>query len=574
MEKDAPRTVKGHTLIVQSGGIKSTPNGNATRAKFLKDDYFLDNIQFKSLISGTATGGAHNDYELNFNIMEPNDITFLPLLEKEIEAFNMDTGDGNLNPQNQNYLMVIRFYGYDYAGNLMKKFPESEETTDEKAVVEKFIPFTFKNISFKLETDQVVYRCEAIPSAAHVGFDKRHGQLISPISPQGKTLKSLFTGKNGMVDQLNEHEKVRVGLGHVKEANVYDVEFQDGSELEGSTLQAQGSTFHAVTGWPKDQTAASQLTKQQKIDKTTRVMHASAGMKISKFIDMAIRSSIYITSQNAELIEPNSTTASQASEDNKDKDVTKSFKWFKISVRLEYLKYDSCRNDYAKKITYVISEFVVPSLDRSHEKDTGIIPEVVKEYDWWFTGKNTEVLDFSQNFDYLYYNSFSSSGSKKKETTCKGNGPLVTRNPDNKSSESSGENSINIQSGFSAEELYSPGDQATASMRIIGDPDWITQNEIFYGSHKDSEKGLIMPDGSINSNSAEIYFSIKYNKVVDYDIVAGTADTTKNNKDNDPQYKFIYRANVIDSFLKEGEFYQIIEGTLHPVPPGAKPEEK
>lgn len=568
--KKSERSLDGLQLLIQSGGIGSKDE----RGKFFQRDYYFENIQFKNLISGTSTGAAHNAYELNFNIIEPNGIEFMQSLQNEIQEFNKEV-DGNVNLIVQPYLMIIRFYGYDAHGNIIKKVSSAEATSDADAVVEKFIPFMFKNISFKLEDDQMVYKCEAVPSVSHLPTDVTNGALPNPINIQAKDLAELFSGPGGLTKSLNDFEIKQVNTGIYDVANIYEVEFQTDSKLEKSELVYNGSTFAPATGNPK-LTAAGKLVKKATVVKNTIAVQAHAGMKITKFIDMAVRSSKFITDQLPEAIDQNS---SNSTVENTSADQTVSLKWFKVSFRLKFLAYDKKRKDWAKQITYVIREYEIPSLDDSLNKKTKKYPDLVKEYDYWFTGKNTEVLEFSQEFNFLYYNQFGSrtkSNESDEETVRFATG----RRAFVRSKESDGEKKKNAQSASVATELYSPADQATVNMTILGDPDWIAQSEIFYPSGKDSSSDVRNEDNSMNPNTTELYFSINFNTVVDYDLKKGVADVTAFNIPDGAEphaggssvYQVIYRANIITTELSEGSFIQRLEGTLYPLPADAKPK--
>jgi hypothetical protein len=128
------------------------------------------------------------------------------------------------------------------------------------------------------------------------------------------------------------------------------------------------------------------------------------------------------------------------------------------------------------------------------------------------------------------------------------------------------------QASNAAAILYSPADQANAEIDIVGDPDWIAQSELFYGPNKERNQLPHMPDGSVNTDLAEVFFSINFNTVVDYDLETGLADTTQknvttlHNKSEVAQYKLVYRANTITTQLVGGQFLQKLMGTIIYVP--------
>ena len=69
-----------------------------------------------------------------------------------------------------------------------------------------------------------------------------------------------------------------------------------------------------------------------------------------------------------------------------------------------------------------------------------------------------------------------------------------------------------------ADKLYSPEDLALADVRIIGDPGWIFQGEVANGASANRFKpDPFFADGTINSESRQVYFEINFNTPGDYD---------------------------------------------------------
>ena len=77
--------------------------------------------------------------------------------------------DGTVNYTAAQYLMVIRFHGYDEAGNPVTPIKGSVvdrggNQSDPTAVVEKFIPFGIKQINWSVGSKMVSYEWECAPT--------------------------------------------------------------------------------------------------------------------------------------------------------------------------------------------------------------------------------------------------------------------------------------------------------------------------------------------------------------------------------------------------------------------------
>jgi hypothetical protein len=396
--KDGKKDVSGLTLMMQSGGINDSARKKgdmdyhgAKRSKHFLNDFYIDNIQIESLISGTATGSPSNSYELNFTVTEPMGLTFLENLHNAVQEYNekLKISDKEVNFVAQTYLMVIRFYGYDEEGNI--KSGDDIETSDPKASVEKFIPFMFKNISFQMNAAQVEYRCEAVCLQSHIASDRVHGTIQKTTQVQGETLDDILNnGDKCLKTSLNEFQKklAKEKYGH---PDTYDFEFKS-DNIKTAKMKQAGSISLGASGHGKT----------DKVDADSRINSIHAGTSIIKYLDLAIRSSSFILDQFEEVRD------NKAGKLRKQRKRNVPLNWFKISPRITVGPYDKKRNDYSYHITYVISEYEVQTLGTQSALYTGVdCFNVHKEYNFWFTGQNTEVLNFTQDYNAMYLTSFS-----------------------------------------------------------------------------------------------------------------------------------------------------------------------
>ena len=146
---------------------------------------------------GKGSGNAHNVTELHFKIIEPNGISFLDNLYAATQQSIKVAGDEtNKNYSAQNYLMVIRFYGYDDQGNLVtvSRTGKDAALTDVNAIVEKFIPFQFNSIKFRIANKIVEYECNCRVPQDTINLSSTRGVVPYNIELQSQTLKDLLTG--------------------------------------------------------------------------------------------------------------------------------------------------------------------------------------------------------------------------------------------------------------------------------------------------------------------------------------------------------------------------------------------
>ena len=306
------------------------------------------------------------------------------------------------------------------------------------------------------------------------------------------------------------------------------------------------------------------LTNKGFYDPKSKRFSIQAGQSIVQVIDMIVRASTYISDQ--QWINFNEKTGEVTKKD-KAPDV---LQWFKIRTQVKVLEYDNKRNDFAYEIKYIVSRYQVNNVRSPYFGPTKY-RGVHKKYDYWFTGENTEVLDFKQDYNYLYYQTMSGDmGVPHLQNNAR---ELQKRyyQPNSSESNRGGKNRSAEGAANAASILYSPSDQSTASLTIVGDPDWIAQSELFYSPDAVGVGlGPFMSDGSVNYDASEVLFSINYNTPVDYNLSTGVADPGTENLGRDlgsgvagvSQFSFIYRANTITTYLSGGAFRQNLQGSL------------
>jgi hypothetical protein len=213
--KSPKRNLEGYYLLVQSGGApvnNNVPNQTVDpqqaastsgtvkygRSPFFPLDYYLDNLEFDVKYGGTATGGAATFTDLTFTITEPNGISLLDNLYSAVADLyskkNITKPGVAPNYSSAAYVMVIRFYGYDVNGNLVQPIARRTGFTDNQAVVEKFIPFTITDISFKVANKLVEYQIAGVVPGTATGFSTNRGSIPQNFQFQGTTVKDILVG--------------------------------------------------------------------------------------------------------------------------------------------------------------------------------------------------------------------------------------------------------------------------------------------------------------------------------------------------------------------------------------------
>jgi hypothetical protein len=208
--KSTKKDLNGYYLLAQSGGApiatgvinpgESGPDaGTAGRNPYFNLDYYIDNLTIGSKLSGgTTAGGSATTTELSFTVTEPNGISLIPNLRAACQDLYATTGQiGALKTPNYSaatYCMVIRFYGYDDAGNLVAPIATTTPATDRTAAVEKFVFFMITDVKFSVGNRLVEYKITGKTESTGTGFSSNRGQIPAQFNFTGTTVKDILVG--------------------------------------------------------------------------------------------------------------------------------------------------------------------------------------------------------------------------------------------------------------------------------------------------------------------------------------------------------------------------------------------
>lgn len=590
------KSVSGMTVILRSGGMSQSPTLDPQEFQQIADgqsaalpgaarnnnfplDMYLDNLQIKSIINGKGTMSAHNATEINFRVIEPNGISFIQNLQKATAELALSTGDIYNAYLGQIYLMAIRFYGWDENGNPVAPEPNiAAQQSDRTAVTEKFIPFIFTGIKFKIANKLAEYDCSAVAVGNMIATGQQRGVIPYNFQITSGTLKGLLT--KDLQNALNKYQddlcKADPQNGRPEPVftypDVYEFQLVPPLDSDTITLKPPGNTQNTQTAMSPSaqQDPRSALPATQSVQSTTKLNSAFAGMSIVQFIDQMVRQSGYIYQQQKYINDPKTGKMEPQAA------AGKLMAWYRIGVQAvpDLQKWDSRRRDYAYKITYQVTPYLVTDVlsDYFPKSPRWTAP---KEYQYWFTGQNNSILDFTQDLNNLYYFVVNSpqtatSTSQLKNESKKGFQPASNI------SSAGMPGKVNEAGANAAQFLYSPADLARCRMTIVGDPDWIQQGDVWAGiDNPDAFNPSIVyqsgPDaGGINYGSRETLFDIVFKTPVDYDMntglitdpAASQPGPTVNGTPRMTEMKTRYKAITVVNNFSQGKFTQDIEGVM------------
>jgi hypothetical protein len=530
------------------------------------------------------------------------------------------------------FCMVIRFYGYDENGVLQLPAVNDQGNTDSRAVIEKFIPFTLKKIDFSVGSKLVEYTIEGAPpdintalstnrgsvpqdygfsgitvrdilvgdisqtnltaqesdsarsaagaetpapaaavSAARNSRDaqrqqqeRRLGQTTAPAKADAAPKPTTSTVGTGLMAALNNYQLERVKKGKAEHPDTYNIVFAD-EILESATVAPPGGLNKNNVGGTATATAADQkLPETNAIKPTVRLRRVRAGTQIVQFIDDVMRNSSYIINQQSVIYDEKT---KQYKQNGKP---ARQFAWFQITATAEPGLYDKIRNDYAYKITYYVTPYEVPMV--SEYFNPSGFRGVHKIYNYWFTGENTQVIQFEQSFDKLWTQVLTAdtniqqlSQQQRRQMNSREQWMRHSYAASGQSYQG-GEGKVFEGGANAADFLYGPN-YGRIQLNIIGDPDWIPTAQNWYSTQSFTTQPF-WPDGTINNSASIPYFEFAWNRPVDYNLNNGLMDPGQKNYFADREKgeaglaaeAQTYVATRLKNMFKGGRFTQELEG--------------
>ena len=346
--------------------------------------------------------------------------------------------------------------------------------------------------------------------------------------------------------------------------DIYEIKFVD-PLLSNASVVPPGPLDKSFAGGSLQVTAADELlSEKQNMSPAVRQRSATAGQQIIQFIDTVLRNSNYITDQQKVIWNSKTNTWEYNGKP------AQNFAWFNITCQAEQLEYDPKQNDFAYRMTYIIAPYQIPV--QSEYFDNSSFRGVHKVYNYWFTGQNSQVTQFEQNYNNAWTQALTSdasvrAGNESTASRVNSREQWKKRYMPASNQARQGSDGNTFEPGANAADYLYTVDTATIALNILGDPAWIPPpTNIQPGQFTTSP---FFADGSINTTASAAYFEFAWNKPTDYNTTTGLMDPGQNNFGSNrsagragvAQQAVSYQATGVKSKFRGGKFTQELTGT-------------
>ena len=371
-----------------------------------------------------------------------------------------------------------------------------------------------------------------------------------------KGQNNIFTG---LCEALNQHQRKleKQFPGYV--ADEYQINFAPTS-IGDAVVVKPGPVVYKNTAGKNNKTAQDVVdSKKDSVNANSQNWNILAGTQIVQFIDQVMRSSSYITGQQLVNFDEDGKQTK-----NKTAGTSGVTAWYKISLSAKQLKYDKVRRDHAYRMTFTVSPYAINQMASPYFPDS-TYRGAHKAYNYWFTGANTQILNYEQDYNQSYYVTL--SGNPEALASAPPTGRDQFKKTYMATSEQRGQgqaNYVNEPADSAASFLYSVADFAEVRLKIIGDPAWMQQGEAAFGVNAQTfDFKPFNSDGGINYDSQEVVFTVSFSRPTDYNFSTGIMNI--NSATDAPQETFAYIAKSCKNVFSKGQFTQELVGSLLPL---------
>jgi len=514
-------------------------------------DMFIENIEVETLMAFTENSNATLPTQLKFEVIEPYSVNgFLEALHVAAVAA------GYLNYQQASFLLKMEFWGY----------PDDESFSDPVIIPEstRYFPIGLTGVEVDITEKGTRYRVTAVPHNERAFGEPN--RIKKPIKMAGSTIKEILTdlmeNVNKQVARLDKDGKATNNSNH----NKYFIKFPKWSETDGwidteendigkSKLVEifKDNALYAMTDPSTVSPANAYKTngsKQPSPDEKAKapesfkynpgktVIQFAEGHNLHDIISAVIRDSEYIR--------------------NILKDVKSAIdtygmvKYFLVKVEVTNRdEIDEVSKKPFQDFTYVVTPYKIhytriPTYGQEQIKEETLKKLSLREYNYIYTGKNIDVLNFKLNFNTLFFEAVPAAmGNRDIPSSKTGAGP--TNDPETKTTGTSAEKvqqqQVPVQStkvdvsqtqaaggnagqplddpyAMLAKNMHNAMINSQASMiegelEILGDPFYIATGGVGNYNPKPSSDGVAQ-DGSALHTVREILITINFRNPVDY----------------------------------------------------------
>lgn len=599
--------------------------GNRVKTAFGSFDFFVDNLEINSTI-GLEKSNNTNMLKMSFTVTEPYSMGMFMLA---LQQAAWDAG-------HDNYLMAPFLLTIDFRGNSESGQMSLVPNTSRK------IPFLFRQTEMTVTEKGAVYQCECIPTNTPA-LSSKNAAMKTDVSIKGSTVQEVLqTGEKSLQAVINSRLQQLKADDLVPYPDEVLILFPDKKESapdpksSGEAEKKSGATTATFAGEITAEDIAKQLKVTRSASNKTLIQaeaacnalgKASLGYdesrkgdapfgKDSNVYDSKTKVNVrannrpdpkvndYRFAQNSNIINAinqvlltSNYVKTALGESNVKSDGMRT--WWRIDTKVYNITTKANNKKTGTKPRLIVYEIVpyevhVSKTAPPNTKAPGfdeLKKQAVKEYNYIYTGKNTDILSFNLNFkvgftavmgeaklartqDVKRTGSASGTDAEKianNQPLPEGKDPartpgatptavnyVETKNVTDNKGGGGLEDAATRAARMFHSSITSGSDMLNLELKIIGDPYYIAQSGTGNYRAKEVSKNL-NADGTVNYQNGEVDILVNFKTPVDINQSTGLYDFGKTSKmAGVVQWSGLYHLLNVNSSFKDGQFTQTL----------------
>lgn len=595
---------------------KSNPTG--------KFDFFIDNVRITGVVGQDKLTGNTNSTGLNFSIFEPYSVgLFFQSLAVGAKK------EGYKNWVGMPLLLTLEFTGH-------KSY--DEQNVPGELVTRKHYPIRITTLEMAVTQEGSRYECTAVPWNEQA-YSKEIGRVKSDINIKGATVQDMLQkGEESLQTivnkQLTEMSK-KQDPNQVPDQIVILFPVNIDSE-RGNNVKEDNSNPEKATTSPNEVTKTADIEKKLGVERSSDGYNLVQSQNINSVglaplgysqakkdresfskeddvwdekAQVYKRGNVIISSNKGEASFKQNTDIvtiinqvilgsdyGRQALDTNNIDAEGYVSWWRIDTQIYIIQNDDNFETTGRYPTIRVFRIIPYRVHHSRFIEPDKLPKGVKklqqkalkEYNYIYTGKNLDILDFKIQFNTAFYSALVADSGKSNQdlkrvskqadvSTDKKEQVRVAQTPNNSNSDQSNEANSNspnytAETDISANKggtgpddpstlaarqfqqaLLRSGDMIDLEMKILGDPFYLGDSGMGNYTAKDTDHEQINSDGAINYQKGDVYITVNFRNPVDIEPSTGMYGFGDKIV---PEFSGLYRVTQVQSQFDKGLFTQ------------------
>jgi hypothetical protein len=601
-------------IVLKTAGGSPT---NRIKTKFGQFEFYMDDLSINTVYGLLANTGNSNAQTMKCTIIEPYSMGMLTIALNQA-AFQAGYTAGF---RECIFLLKIEFKGADQNGSMVNV----PGTT-------KFLPVKFQTLNMTVTEGGASYACALISQGTTV-FAGSNTTITSDITITGSSVAEILqTGPNslqavlnrrlqdvakknqipvpdevvilfpadstGVAVQKGEDEKMTnkpatapvVAPGN--NSRVFSVLGVSRSKVNNSLVQSQINEIGAVDlGYSETRQPKSSAVDPSKVYNSAGYLEPSKVTVNPKISDYVFKQSSSIQNAINQVI----LTSDYGKKALKDDPDNLGFRtWWRIEPAMYHIDDAPTLKKigrYPQIMVYKVVPYKVHATNQpvpgaKSTKFSALLNQCVKIYNYIYTGKNSDILNFKLNFDNRFMSvlapdAFGKSGStaqaaaddaatEKKYSIrswfgslreqSEGHNNVAVTNAMQAKTAGKGSGGVELPEHTAArifhDAITNGIDLQIIELEIVGDPYWLASSGWGNYNARPTTFLNISKDGSVNWQNGEVDMAINFSTPIDINPVTGLYTMAGKRS---AQFSGLYRVQTVEHIFRDGQFTQIIK---------------